>query len=222
MIRLKVNKISFELPQSWGELTGKQYVSVIQEGISNEQIISILSGMDIKTIESLGKNFAEQLVVYLEWLRMPINMGSLGSRIKIDIREKTIGQLFLLEIASTSTTSVKEAIDIYSDDLKLKFEDLLLCESIPLANDMYKQLAEVHKWEKENLNFKATTEQMRAGIDKFNQFGRTNTIDTLANGDLLKYEDVLKMDVNTVLTKLKRMKIEGDYQRNYSQIMSEK
>lgn len=56
----------------------------------------------------------------------------------------------------------------------------------------------------------------------FDQFGIMNTVDSLAGGDILKYEKVLRMDYNTVFAKMFRNKLEGLYQENYRKILEKK
>ncbi len=158
---------------------------------------------------------------YLSWMLIPINSEHwiFDDKYKIDIKELEFGKVLLLRMANVSEDRIKKAIEIY---FEIKADELTLFEAIPLANDLYKQLDEINKKESIALKFNPTPEQRRAGIDKFNQFGANNTIDALAGGDILKYEQILKIDYNTIFVKLYRSKIEHDYEKKYSKIMSEK
>lgn len=53
------------------------------------------------------------------------------------------------------------------------------------------------------MNLNPTRREREAGVERLNQFGIINVIDSLADGDLTKYEEVLQMDCNTVFTKMK-------------------
>jgi len=210
MIRLKVNKEVFDMPQTWGELTVEQYLKVINTTATNQEIIDTLACKPVNPL------FIEVIYPFLKWLEKPIDIEQYKTNEKINIKDYSFGKYILLELDLQKKENVIKAYSIYFDENKI------LAEALPIANKIINQFFECKKWESEHLGFKPTNEQVRAGIDKFDQFGRQNTIDMLANGDVLKYDSVLALDVNTVFAKLKRIKIENDFQRNYQKIMSEK
>lgn len=216
MIKFK-GTYEFSLPQCWGEVQYSQYKWLQEKDLSDEKVAAILTGLPI---ESVTKSLIEQLSIWLEWMKDPLNIEGLDPKNKIDIKKESFGKLLLLENAAKTKKYIDEAITIYFPELD--YISMPLSEVLATANDLYAQLIEWQKKEASQLNFNPSSEMERAGIDKFNQFGRMNTIDTLAGGDILKYEDVLKIDCNTVFAKLKRSKVENDYQKNYQKIMSEK
>ena len=61
-----------------------------------------------------------------------------------------------------------------------------------------------------------------AGISELNQFGDLNTIDTLAGGDMLKWDLILEKEWWDVFNKLLKDKIERDIQKRYSIIQQNK
>ena len=61
--------------------------------------------------------------------------------------------------------------------------------------------------------------EKRAGIQSFEKFKYINTVNSLAGGDLTKWDDILGMPYERVLTKLLLNKTEAEYQKRYSEIM---
>jgi len=65
-----------------------------------------------------------------------------------------------------------------------------------------------------------TTLEKRAGIQSFEKFKYINTINSLAGGDITKWDIILNMPYERVLTKLLLNKTEAEYQRKYSEVVS--
>lgn len=215
MINLKANNKKFSLPQSWGEITFGTYLKVIST-TNDAELIQLLSGLPLHLITENELNY----IPYLEWLKSDINSKEWKSKHSTDIFKGSLSQLFSLELCLQSDDKILSAIKIYFVDLKIEKE--MLPDVIGLANDLFEQLKKYHENETKFLYFKATPEQERAGIDKFNPLGRMNTIDSLATRYHLKYKEVEQLEVNTAFGMLLRIKLENDYQRNYSAIISEK
>ena len=75
--------------------------------------------------------------------------------------------------------------------------------------------------EKENrlLSSSATALEQKAGIQSFEKFKYINTINALAGGDVTKWEDILAMPYERVLTKLLLNKTEAEYQKRYADLL---
>jgi hypothetical protein len=67
----------------------------------------------------------------------------------------------------------------------------------------------------------ATAVEKRAGIQSFEKFKYINTINSLAGGDITKWDTVMNMPYERVLTKLLLNKTEAEYQRKYREIIVE-
>lgn len=61
-----------------------------------------------------------------------------------------------------------------------------------------------------------------AGIKKFERYGINNTIDALAEGDVLKWEEVLLMPYNVIFTKLRMNKDKVVFQRSLKRVLENK
>lgn len=69
---------------------------------------------------------------------------------------------------------------------------------------------------------KHTEDELSAGVEKFNAYGAFGTLDFLADGDVLKYDDILKQSANVVYTKLMLSKDKREYQENLDKIREER
>jgi hypothetical protein len=67
----------------------------------------------------------------------------------------------------------------------------------------------------------ATVLEKRAGIQSFEKFKYINTINSLAGGDIAKWNDILAMPYERILTKLLLNKTEAEYQKRYSEMMQQ-
>jgi hypothetical protein len=110
-------------------------------------------------------------------------------------------------------------------DVKISLEDInreepqnVLCFIFWLLDSQ----EEINQLESEQLQSLPDAEMTNAGIENFNQFGIINTIDALAGGDILKWKKVIKMSYIDVFTKLKKNKVESEYNKSYSKILEQK
>ena len=61
--------------------------------------------------------------------------------------------------------------------------------------------------------------EQRAGIKNFERFKYINTINALSGGDITKWDIILNLPYDRVLTKLLLNKTEAEYQRRYGEIL---
>jgi len=61
--------------------------------------------------------------------------------------------------------------------------------------------------------------EKKAGIQAFEKFKYINTINSLAGGDITKWDTILNMPYERLLTKLLLSKTEADYQKRYSELL---
>jgi hypothetical protein len=58
-----------------------------------------------------------------------------------------------------------------------------------------------------------------AGIKNFEPFGVINTVNSLAGGDVLKWESIMQLPYEKYFTKLLLNKVESEYQKKYQKLM---
>lgn len=71
----------------------------------------------------------------------------------------------------------------------------------------------------EQLSKSPKPEQLEAGIHRLEFAGHMATVDALAKGDPLKYDDVLKLSISTALFKLTYDKTVQEYQDRLYEVM---
>lgn len=80
------------------------------------------------------------------------------------------------------------------------------------------ELEAIANLEKTYLVSSPSAKMFQAGINRLDQFGLMNTIDNLANGDILKYDEVRKLRYNVVFDKQYRDIILKEIQEKLSKI----
>lgn len=83
-------------------------------------------------------------------------------------------------------------------------------------------LEEINEMEMTNLQSFPEPDMVNAGINELNQFGILNTIDSLAKGDILKWDLVVKKPYYDVFTKLLKDKKEAEFNKRYTKLISQK
>ncbi|MCC8409780.1 hypothetical protein LJ707_12645 [Mucilaginibacter sp. UR6-1] len=61
--------------------------------------------------------------------------------------------------------------------------------------------------------------EKRAGIQAFEKFKHINTLNALSGGDVTKWDDIMNMPYERLLTKLLLNKTEAEYQRRYTEML---
>ena len=89
-------------------------------------------------------------------------------------------------------------------------------ESASFALWLFDSFRQILEMEEKALSSKPNQKLIDAGIERMNIFGELNIINTLANGDLLKYEAVKKLPYEDVFNKLLMDKIESEINKEYA------
>jgi hypothetical protein len=123
-----------------------------------------------------------------------------------------------------------------------KYKDLdMILNMICIAKDMKKEELYNYNWRKlfaffnylahglEHINkleklleYEPTSEEVRAGIEDFDQFGYFVTIDRLAGGDPLKYDAIVKLPFDVIYSKLLLSKTDAIFQKRYHEVLKQK
>lgn len=171
-----------------------------------------------------------------------ININGIVINPLIDIKEKSLYQKMQLQTLLEEKDfnidkNISTILELYLQPLctgkkystleteyfkKLIYERIGIVDAHLLVAYYIGQLGEILETEKNTLDRKPTSEQRRAGIERFNKYGMFNIVDALAKGDVLKWEQVLELDYNTVYLKLLKEKDESIFQEAYTKIMQPK
>lgn len=84
------------------------------------------------------------------------------------------------------------------------------------------ELGKVNKMESDNLASQPDIDKIAAGIDELNIFGEMNTIDQLAGGDILKWNEVMKLPYQDVFDKQMMMIKHSAFDKRYSEVLRNK
>lgn len=103
-------------------------------------------------------------------------------------------------------------------DIK-NIEELKWTKLFPFYNFILAGLKKISKLE-ERLSYEPTIYELSAGIEDYNQYGIFVTIDRLAGGDPLKYEQITKLPYNIVFSKLLLNLTDSNFQKKYSEIIN--
>lgn len=83
----------------------------------------------------------------------------------------------------------------------------------------FEEIKRIHEQEAASLVGEYTQQQKRAGIQQLEKFKHFKTIDGLAGGDVLKYEDILQTEYRTIFMKLYYDKEKSDYEDRYNDVL---
>ena len=61
-----------------------------------------------------------------------------------------------------------------------------------------------------------------ANVARFDRFGLFNVVDSLAEGDVLKWDDVLKLENSTVMFKMTMKSEQAHFEKRYDEINKRK
>jgi len=230
MFILKIGRKKINVPSAWDDLSARQFIEITEtndekkiieiiSGIPFEQSFYILEYLDFlkRPIELDSIEESQYLFFKNEAFKCPeIKSCSWGQKICLSNLLKQIGK------SRTVQNSVCEILAIYFqpifnkskfnpeelESLIAEFEKESFFKIYSVAKNFIRQFNELIEYELKLLSEKPSPEQIKAGVNMFNQLGDFNSIDALASGDVLKYEALLEVDYSTILNKLYKNKLE--------------
>src|SRR5690606_17890136 len=84
---------------------------------------------------------------------------------------------------------------------KIDVENIEVSEAMSFYLWIIDELKSIRELESNYLSSDPDIKMIQAGIHKLNQFGINNTLDNLAKGDILKYNEIRKLPYNVVFDK---------------------
>lgn len=147
-------------------------------------------------------------------------------------RSNTINKIECKPLIQFSFQIVKfDVSDLLKNQKYVELAKLLFDDKIGVLNAnnllnfvlwVLDEIENINKIESNNLQSNPDTDLVVAGINNLDVFGYLNVVDTLAGGDILKWEQILELPYNNVLDKLIKNNIENKIQKNYQKIISKK
>ena len=263
-----LGKIKFTAPNSWADLTVKEYLEVAKWANESPDDITelwhILTGVD-KADFLKATNFEQlnDLDTCLNFMNKPLDLNSLpiASMIKIGDKECLIGKSLntitygqfieakklvrhLVEITDDKTgvdpihvTELTPQItacvlwgqlsdEPYTIEGAKRFENEILkakfVDTYPATLFFWGDVARIDKERTQRLRTKADEDAVKARFEKVARWDEFATIDALAKGDILKYNDVLELTIGTVINKLEYDKDKAEYQERLYNVKKKK
>lgn len=169
---------------------------------SNKEDIAVIVKSGKRTNKVLGVEF-EQLIYMPYWF------------VKVDIKDLLgagrFSELILLLLKHKNVNSTIK--DISKENHNELFSFILW-----VKDEVYL----IHELESEYLSNEPDNDLVNAGIKDFDELGEINTIDNLAGGDILKWEQIKKLPYHQVFDKLRKQSIESKFNKRYQKILADK
>ncbi len=130
----------------------------------------------------------------------------------------------VLELKSIARNGVDDVLIVKVLELnkrKTKLENRTLKAFFAVVNfieNQFKYLGELEQ----KLDTETENDLIVAGIDDLNKFGDLNTIDALAGGDILRWQQILELTYEDVYNKLLKTKTEEDIKKRLETIYKNK
>lgn len=118
--------------------------------------------------------------------------------------------------------NIDEIINIICDIKDISVKKITDKEKISLTLWLIDELEAIGSLEQNYLSSNPEPELIASGIDELNIFGELNIIDSLAGGDILKWEQVKQLPYHSIFDKLRKDNIERKINKNYNKIISKK
>lgn len=241
MIKFKTKIGDFNLATSYSDITCREYKQMLDNPEDHISIIKILTGLTEEKIVFLD---FDEIAQYLEFLKVPA-LDSLEEDCFIDygtmkilpekISQCTYGQ----KIVATKyllNNDIEGVVATYLQPLVLdggfnsneveKIKEGLLSMKVEqvysLGKYLINQLNEIIKRDAEVLNSKPTPEQIRAGVEMFNELGEFNTIDMIAREYSYTHKQVEMLEYDLIFLILYKKHISGIYEANYNELLKNK
>lgn len=172
--------------------------------------ISRLTESQFRTILKSGKRNNSIMGVEFESVNN-LSYGFVKVEIQNQIKSLNFVELVRLALEEMKVIKTNEEIEKWDHNEILSF--------VLFLNDELERIAEI---EVNELSTDPEPEMIQAGVHELNQFGELNTIDALAEGNILNYDLVLKQPYILVFSKLKKTKIENQIGKRLQEIHANK
>lgn len=219
---------------SWEHVTFEEFLLLSENAkIESEaertlRNISILSGIQVDILNQFSSESIEALKPFLEFIdvvddlfTLPVPTHVANVNIGMESWGKLESAKQYIMIANDSLMPiVPNLLDIYCPIEG--FKSLPMVQSYPIARAIIMKLDEFFKKYTRLNDYKPSSEQIAAGIDKLNQYGFFATLHSIAGGDPLKYDDMLNQPADTIYQTLLMDFEVSEYQKRLQEKLNKK
>ena len=139
---------------------------------------------------------------------------------KNKIQDLSFGEVETIKQSINDPSSMPEIFGYLQGMDEKEFQDIRITEFYGLLNDIIKQIENLTAMEEQELISEHSDYKWEAvnGSKRLSVMGILPTVDRLAGGDILKYEQVLELPYLTVFNKLRMDRIKSDIEHDMNKI----
>jgi hypothetical protein len=209
MVKIIINKKeNYNLRIDFENLTFGEFLELRKLNNTENRTIgqlSILAKMPIELAQKLNEYKIEQLKPFLEFLQdtETIKCKPLSEEITdIKVGNETWHKIEQVKMLLKDVEPMDVADKIVSIYLPIDIKTMLMPEAISIVNYFFTEIKEFFaKFVRLN-DYKPDNDELMAGVKQLDYLGYVNTLDALAQGNLLNYDGILNTNADTVYTKL--------------------
>lgn len=209
MVKIIINKKeNYNLRIDFDNLTFGEFLELRKLNNTENRTIgqlSILANMPIETVQKLNNFKIEQLKPFLEFLQdtETIKCKPLSEEItNIKVGNETWHKIEQVKMLLKDVEPMDVADKIVSIYLPIDIKLMLMPEAIAIVNYFFTEIKDFFaKFVRLN-DYKPDNDELQAGVRQLDYLGYVNTLDALAQGNLLNYDGILNTNADTVYTKL--------------------
>jgi hypothetical protein len=209
MVKIIINKKeNYNLRIDFDNLTFGEFLELRKLNNTENRTVaqlSILANMPIELAQKLNNYKIEQLKPFLEFLQdtETIKCKPLSEEItNIKVGNETWHKIEQVKMILKDVEPMDVADKIVSIYLPIDIKLMLMTEAIAIVNYFFTEIKEFFaKFVRLN-DYKPDNDELQAGVRQLDYLGYVNTLDALAQGNLLNYDGILNTNADTVYTKL--------------------
>ena len=169
------------------------------------------------------KNFLKQDEVLIEsYSNLLKHLDPVPTKHKL--QDLSLRQVETIKQGLNEPDVLPEVFEYIQEIKKEEFEDIRIVEFYGLLNDITRQIKNLVGMEEQELVSEHSDFKWEAvdGSKRLGVLGILPMIDTLAGGDILKYEQILDLPYLTVFNTLRMRRIQGDIERDMQKVKTNK
>ncbi len=121
-----------------------------------------------------------------------------------------------------STSNISELLETICKIHNIKIKQSETPEIISFILWLKDEFEKIQQLEQAHLSNQPDPDMIAAGVQELNELGEINIIDSLAGGDILKWEQIEQLPYHKVFDKLKKDMVENKINKAYHKIISSK
>lgn len=118
--------------------------------------------------------------------------------------------------------NINELLHLFVEHLKIKPKEIDYKEIISFVLWIKDEVEKIYKLEEAYLSSPTDNDMLAAGVKELDELGELNVIDSLAQGNILKWEKIKQLPYEMVFEKLRKSTLESKINKAYHKVISQK